>query len=199
MTGGGDDPRAVFDGEPLLGALNATRKDGAERHVLLNDSPDRQIEATVWRDADGRLTVALLDSALDAGEPLRSLARRMAGENDTEVLLELLCDTGAEQCGGTGAAVLRAASNEGELVAAIGPLAMARGRRFALPGSLAREVLRKRDVVSVADFSGSALPLMKVVPDLTVGPMLRGWGESIGLPVASESALAAGLLRERGS
>ena len=172
LTGGGDDPRAVFDGEPLLGALNATRKDGAERHVLLNDSPDRQIEATVWRDADGRLTVALLDSALDAGEPLRSLARRMAGENDTEVLLELLCDTGAEQCGGTGAAVLRAASNEGELVAAIGPLAMARGRRFALPGSLAREVLRKRDVVSVADFSGSALPLMKVVPDLTVGPML---------------------------
>ncbi len=29
---------------------------------------------------------------------------------------------------------------------------------------------------------------------LTVGPMLRGWGESIGLPVASESALAAGLV-----
>jgi phosphate transport system permease protein len=29
---------------------------------------------------------------------------------------------------------------------------------------------------------------------LTVGPMLRGWGESVGLSVASESALAAGLV-----
>ena len=29
---------------------------------------------------------------------------------------------------------------------------------------------------------------------LTVGPLLRGWGESIGLQVASESALAAGLV-----
>ena len=69
-----------------------------------------------------------------------------------------------------GAAVLQGRRNEGELVAAIGPLAMARGRRFALPGSLAREVLRTRDVVSVDDFSGSARPLMKVVPELRVGP-----------------------------
>jgi len=70
--------------------------------------------------------------------------------------------------------VLRAAANEGDVVAAIGPLAMARGRRFALPGSLAREVLRTRDIVSVADFSGTARPLMKVVPELRLGPMLLG-------------------------
>jgi signal transduction histidine kinase len=96
----------------------------------------------------------------------------MAGENDTTTLLQILCDAGAEQCGGSGAAVLKAVANEGELVAAIGSLGIARGRRFALPGSLAREVLRTRDVVVVENFSGSARPLLRVVPDVRVGPML---------------------------
>jgi hypothetical protein len=64
---------------------------------------------------------------------------------------------------GSGAAVLKAVANEGELVAAIGSLGIARGRRFALPGSLAREVLRTRDVVVVENFSGSARPLLRVV------------------------------------
>jgi signal transduction histidine kinase len=62
--------------------------------------------------------------------------------------------------------------NEGEIVAAIGPLAVARGRRFALTGSLAREVIRTRDVVAVDDFSGSTRPLTRVAPDLGLGPML---------------------------
>jgi signal transduction histidine kinase len=96
----------------------------------------------------------------------------MAGENDTTALLQILCDAGAEQCAASGAAVLKAVANEGELVAAIGSLEIARGRRFALPGSLAREVLRTRDVVSVDDFSGSSRPLLAVVPDVRVGPML---------------------------
>ena len=174
MTNDGGDPRAFFRAEPLLDAMNATGADGIQRHIVLSDSPEREIEATVCRDADGRVIVGLLDSALDAGEPLRLLARQMAGETDTSALLEILCDAAAAQCAASGAAVLRAVSNEGELVAAIGPLAMARGRRFALPGSLAREVLRTRDVVSVADFSGSARPLMKVVPELRLGPMLLG-------------------------
>ena len=96
----------------------------------------------------------------------------MAGETDTSVLLEILCEAGADQCAASGAAVLRAVGNEGELVAAIGLLGIARGLRFALPGSLAREVLRTRDVVLVDDFSNSVRPLMKVVPELRVGPML---------------------------
>lgn len=172
LTSSGSEPRAFFHAEVLLDALKATRADGVSRNVVLADSPEREVDATISRDADGHLFVGLRDSALDAAEPLRLLARQMAGETNTEVLLEILCDAAAEQCAGTGAAVLRAESHQGELVAAIGPLAMARGRRFALPTSLAREVLRTRDVVSVDDFSDSARPLMKVVPNLRLGPML---------------------------
>jgi signal transduction histidine kinase len=172
LTSGAGDPRAFFRAEPLLDAMIATGTDGIQRHITLSDSPERAIDATICRDANGQIVVSMLDSALDAGEPLRLLARQMAGETDTATLLELLCDAGAAQCSATGAAVLRTGLNEGELVAAIGALTMARGRRFALPGSLAREVLRTRDVVSVDDFSGSARPLQKVVPELSLGPML---------------------------
>jgi len=91
---------------------------------------------------------------------------------DTSELLGILCGAAETQCNGNGAGVLKAIANQGELVAATGPLSVAQGRRFALPGSLAREVLRTRDVVSVADFSASARPLMRVVPDVRVGPML---------------------------
>jgi signal transduction histidine kinase len=64
-------------------------------------------------------------------------------------------------------------TNEAELAAATGSLAAAGGRRFALPGSLAREVLRTRDVVSVDDF-GTERPLSVAVPGLSIGPMLLG-------------------------
>ncbi len=111
-------------------------------------------------------------AAADDGEPLRRLARQMAGETDTATLLEILCVAGAEQAAGSGAGVLKAVSNEGEVVAAIGALADARGRRFSLRGSLARDVLRTRDVVSIDDFSGSSRPLMRVAPEVQVGPML---------------------------
>jgi signal transduction histidine kinase len=53
----------------------------------------------------------------------------------------------------------------------MGMLTIARGRRFALVGSLARDVMRTRDVVSVADF-GSGRPLIKAVPELKVGPVM---------------------------
>ena len=39
----------------------------------------------------------------------------MAGENDIATLLQILCDAGAEQCVATGAAVLKAVANEGEI------------------------------------------------------------------------------------
>ncbi len=111
-------------------------------------------------------------SAPEDGESFRVLARELAAETDTAALLEILCNAAASQCDANGAAVLKAVANEGEVVAAIGPLGIARHQRFALPGSLAREVLRTRDVVTVEDFSNSARPLMKVAPDLRVGPML---------------------------
>ena len=108
----------------------------------------------------------------DDGESLRALTRQLAVETDTSVLLEILCTAGVDACGASGAAVLKAVANEGELVGAVGKLAVARNRRFSLPGSLAREVIRTRDVVAVADFNASARPLVAVVPEVKIGPML---------------------------
>jgi signal transduction histidine kinase len=110
----------------------------------------------------------------DDGDALRVLARELAAETDTVALLAILCESGAQQTNATGAAVLKAVAGEAELVAAIGELASVRGKRFALPGSLAREVLRTRDVVAVDDFSSSERPLQRLVPSLRLGPMLLG-------------------------
>jgi signal transduction histidine kinase len=108
----------------------------------------------------------------DDGESLRLLTRQLAAETDTSVLLEILCNAGVDACGATGAAVLKAVANEGELVGAVGKLVVARNRRFSLPGSLAREVIRTRDVVAVTDFNASARPLVAVLPEVKIGPML---------------------------
>jgi signal transduction histidine kinase len=138
--------------------------------VLLTDGCEREIDVSIRSD-DGRLTLDLSDRSPEAGEPLRNLAREMTVETDTGALLDILCHEAAAQCGADGAAVFKSVGQEGELVAAIGILAIARGRRFALSGSLAREVIRTRDVVSVIDF-GRARPLVKAVPELRVGPVL---------------------------
>ncbi|HTE45683.1 MAG TPA: HAMP domain-containing sensor histidine kinase [Gemmatimonadaceae bacterium] len=173
LTGASKDARAFVPGLPLLDALEATRVDGTPRHVIVGDAPDHEIDLEICRDAEGHLVVRLPNpDPIDENEALRQLARQMAAETDTSKLLEILCTAAGEQCAANGASVLKAVANEGELIAATGPLSVARGRRFALPGSLAREVLRTRDVVAVADFSGSGRPLMKVAPEVRVGPML---------------------------
>jgi signal transduction histidine kinase len=172
LTGSGADceARTLFPAATLLDALAATRADGATRRVPLVQGA-REVDVTVCVDAAGHPTVGLSDRPGDSGEPLRHLARQMAGENDTAALLEILCVEAAAQCAASGAAVLKAIGHEGELVAAIGILGIARGRRFALSGSLARDVIRTRDVVSVADF-GSGRPLIRAVPELRVGPVM---------------------------
>jgi signal transduction histidine kinase len=45
-------------------------------------------------------------------------------------------------------------------------------RRFPLDGSVAREALHCRGVVSVENFTASQRPLARVVPELRIGPML---------------------------
>ena len=172
LTHPGVDASASFPAAPLLDALVATRADGVSRHVVLGDPAERVVEVAVCREADGRLVIDFMSMPDSETEALRTLARQMAGVTDTSVLLGILCNAAAAQCGANGAGVLKAVANEGELVAAIDALAPARGSRFALPGSLAREVLRTRDVVLVDDFSSSARPLMRVLPSLRVGPML---------------------------
>jgi signal transduction histidine kinase len=169
---GDDSPGSPLPADPLLDALLAARRDGVSRQVELVDDDGRILRAEVGRTPDGRLNLSIDAPSADESEPLRILARQMAGVVDTTALLEILCDAAAAQCRGNGAAVLKATATEGELVAATGPLAPAIGRRFALPGSLARQVLRTRDVVSVPDFSAAARPLLRVVPDIQVGPIL---------------------------
>ncbi len=110
--------------------------------------------------------------APEDSDGLRDLARQLAAETDTAALLEILCEAGASQCHATGAAVLKAVAGDGEIVAAIGQLEAARRQRFALPGSLARDVLRTRDIVTVENYSDSERPLQRVAPTLRVGPML---------------------------
>jgi len=160
-----------FPAKPLLDALSDSSADGERRRVILGDPAEHPLHVTVCRTADGDIAIGLSAGAMD-GEPLRRLARQLAEETDTQTMLEILCRAGADECSGTGAGVLKAVGNEGELVTAIGPLAIASGRRFSLPGSLAREVIRTRDVVAVADFSASSRPLGQVAPELSVGPML---------------------------
>jgi signal transduction histidine kinase len=171
----GDDGRTFVPAAPLLDALEATRADGVSRRIRLKEAKEteRQLEISVCRDADGSVLLGFDHlEEMDDSDALRRLTREMAAETDTATLLGILCDAAASQCDANGAGVLKAVANEGELVAAIGPLAEARGRRFALPGSLAREVLRTRDVVAVDDFANSSRPLMRVAPDIRVGPML---------------------------
>src|SRR5436305_2253146 len=168
LTGGGE---ISFPAEPLLNALNETSLDGAHRRIVLRDQAERPLDLTVCRLADGHVAVGVPAAAID-GEPLRRLARQLAAETNTNTILEILCAAAADECSANGAGVLQAVANEGELVTAIGPLDVARGRRFALPGSLAREVIRKRDVIGVDDFGATNRPLLRVAPELHVGPML---------------------------
>lgn len=160
----------MFGAAPLREALNATAVDGNPRRVFLTDPLHNELNVTVCREADGCLSMSLVEA--EENEPLRHLARRMAAETDTAALLEILCHAAGEQCAATGAGVLKAVGNEGELVAAIGLLDVARGRRFSLPGSLAREVIRTRDVVAVEDFGVAFRPLLAVAPELRIGPIL---------------------------
>jgi len=174
LTGGGDDARAFFPAKPLLDALTATNADGANRRVVLGTVADREIEVATCRGADGELAIGLSNTAIANAESLRVLARQLAAETDTSAILEILCDAASRECAGTGSGVLKAVANEGEFVTAMGGLKVAHGRRFALPGSLAREVIRTRDVVCVDDFGERARPLASVAPELRVGPMLLG-------------------------
>ena len=174
LTVDGDDARAFFPAECLVNALAATQADGATRCVELGRVADETIDVSISRDENGKLIIGLSRDMIGDSEPLRRLARQLAAESDTDAILGILCVAACKECDANGAGVLKAVANEGEFVAAIGPLGVARGRRFALPGSLAREVIRKRDVVSVDDFGAGSWPLTRVAPELRIGPMLLG-------------------------
>jgi len=120
-----EDTRAFFPSEPLVDALAATAADGRPRCVELGHFDGRKIDVSV-RVVNGKVVIGLSDDMVSDSEPIRLLAHQLAAESDTDAILAILCDAACEECDANGAGVLKAVANEGELVVAIGPLAVAR-------------------------------------------------------------------------
>ena len=173
-----------------LRELGTTLTDGETRHVQLTlkparaDAAPRLISCTVRRLGPGLVLEARGDVD-DDRMPLNDVARRLALVVDMAEVLRTLCEIASRQCHGAGAAVLRMTGKLGEVVAAVGNLVPARGRCFELEGSMLEESLSLSDVVHEENFSDSGRPLMRVVPELSLGPMLvaplRAHGETLGV------------------
>ncbi len=170
--------------------LRALLADGEPRslaivlHPAHADSLTWRLSTVAHRAPDGILLEAT-GSTDDAQAPMHDIARRLAEVSDMSEVLRTLCDVATRQCSGTGAAVLRVIASQGEVVAAAGDLAIARGRTFALEGSLLQEAVLGLDVIRESNYSESDRPLLKVVPELELGPMivapLRAHGETLGV------------------
>jgi signal transduction histidine kinase len=121
-------------------------------------------------------TVSARDAAFEErneeNAALRVLAKKMAEVADSAQLLDILCEAASAQCDATGGAVIHMGDMQGDIVAATGSMAVARGRRFPLAGSLAGEAISSRAAVSVDDFGRSDRPLARTMPELAVGPLL---------------------------
>jgi len=113
-----------------------------------------------------------LEDRNEENAALRALARQTAEVADMPALLSILCMTASAQCSGQGAALISTHEAEGELVSAVGIIAPAQGRRFPLEGSLAREVVQRREVAMIEDFEQSSRPLAAQLTDISIGPLL---------------------------
>jgi signal transduction histidine kinase len=183
-------------GESLL-ELKATLADGETRnaHFTLRpahaDAAARFIGCTVRRVGLG-LVLEAHGETEDDRFPLHDVARRLAEVVDMAEVLRTLCDVASRQCHGTGAAVLRMTGKLGEVVAAVGNVVPARGRCFELQGSMLAEALDQGDLVAEENFRDSGRPLMRVVPELTLGPILvaplRAHGEMLGVLAVTRGA-----------
>jgi signal transduction histidine kinase len=110
----------------------------------------------------------------------------MAAVADTGELLSILCDAAESQCQATGAAVVKADGDTGDIISTSGMLAPAQGKRFTLRGSLLMEMQQTRDIVGVADVQAGARPITKAVPEVSIGPMLIA-------PLMAHNSLIGGL------
>jgi signal transduction histidine kinase len=193
-------------GESLV-ELKATLADGETRttHVTLRptraDTAARFIACTVRRLGPGLVLEARTEGD-DDRFALHDVARRLAEVVDMAEVLRTLCDIASRQCHGSGAAVLRMTGKLGEVVAAVGNVVPARGRCFELEGSMMAEALDQGVLVQEENFSDSGRPLMRAVPELTLGPILvaplRAHGETLGvLAVTREPGGRPFVVRER--
>jgi signal transduction histidine kinase len=175
--------------DPGAEMIRATASDGATRRYDLEHWVGGELRSygvRVARDTSGSVVLALsrsfqtvknrrdrtLEERNEENAALRGLARQTAEVADTAALLTILCDAASAQCGGQGASLVAVGDREGELVTAVGALAPARGRRFPLAGSLAKEVVASKQVAMVEDFAISERPLATRMGDLDIGPLL---------------------------
>ena len=163
-------PRRSFPPNRCSTPCTATRADGAAaaRHAVRFAEREVERPSCIATPTAG-CSSDWLDSALDGGEPLRLLARADGRRDRYERRCSRFCATRPRrQCAAGGAAVLTAVGRSKESssrpIGSIDDGARAAGSRS--PARWRATCMRTRDVVSVEDFSGSARPLMKVVPEL---------------------------------
>lgn len=175
-----------FASDSVATALQSMRTQCATRHfdLELSTATERQRYCVSASCIDEGRIVLEVSASVHSADPsqhseqdeenasLRRLARQMAEVADAGELLDLLCRAAAEQCGATGAAVLRGSAEEGEVVSTVGSMKLGHARRFPLDGSVVSEALQSRGVVSVDDFSAARRPLARMVPELRIGPVL---------------------------
>jgi signal transduction histidine kinase len=191
---------ALVNEGAALAILHDTLTDGEPRQVVLTVRPvqadmcARRVHGTVRRVQTGLVIEGRAAEAEDDRSSAQDVARRLAEVTDMAEVLRTLCEIAAKQCQATGAAVLRLTSASGEVVAAMGDLLTARGRCFEADGSMLEEAIQRGGPVSEANFAESDRPLMRVVPELTLGPVLaaplRAHGDSLGV-LAVTRALGA--------
>ncbi len=173
----------------ITGVLRATLRDGEPRPLDITlrpasaDMSGRQIAVTVRRTVAGLLLEGAADD--DARSGMRDVARRLAEVVDMAEVLRTLCDIAIRQCQATGAAVLRTTGTLGEVVAAAGDMLPALSRCFELHGSLLAEAVGSGAMVSEDNFRDSGRPLMRMLPELELGPVLlaplEAHGEVLGV------------------
>jgi signal transduction histidine kinase len=171
---------------PAPEMLRATAGDGGTRRFDLVDEHARQFGVRVTGAGRGQILIELsppydsartlggilLDHTEQGGASLRTLARHIAGLSDAATLLRTLCEVAEGQCSADGAGVITATGGDAQVVVAVGAFAPAHGKHFSLAGSLAEEAIRSQGTVSLDDFSGSARPLTRAAPALSLGPVL---------------------------
>jgi signal transduction histidine kinase len=180
----------LMDETDVLDAVRATLADGESRPLTLTlrparaDTGVRRVYGCVRRGTSGVVLEARAESD-DDRMALQDVARRLAEVNDMAEVLRTLCDIATRQCSATGAAVLRLTASVAEVVAASGGLLPARGRCFESHGSLLEESIVRDEVVAEEHFSESGRPLMRAMPELTLGPVLaaplRAHGDALGV------------------
>ena len=169
--------------------LRATQADGRPRTFVAalrstNHQVPRRIVCGVRRDDDTLILEARADTDGERAA-LMDVARQLAEATDIAEVLRTLCEIATRQCRADGAAVLRVLEAKGEVVAATGELLAASGTVFELEGSLVAEVVSGDAIVTEYNYSASGRPLMRVRPELAIGPImvapLRAHSEMLGV------------------